>query len=434
MSTVLVVGSGGREHALAWKLSLSPRVGRVIVVPGNDGMPETFERWKIPLRADEYPGLAARALKEKVDLAVIGPDNALAEGIADAFRECGVPCFGPSKRAARIEASKAFAKEIMRSGGIPTAHFFVAGSHREAETILESLPWTPETGWVVKADGLALGKGVRVCSRLNEALEAARELIQISGQLVIEERLSGEELSWMAFCDGERCSLLEPARDYKRVSDGDRGPNTGGMGAFSPVPGVPAAFARRVREEVFLPALRELKRRGSAFTGLLYAGLMADFSAGKFWVIEFNARFGDPEAQVLLPRMDADLYDWCQASAQGRLASMPESVPFSPASAVAVIGAAAGYPGTPERGKPLAGMPQSEPKGDPPYFCAGVERKDGNLVSSGGRVFAAMGYGKDLEQARKQAYERMGHVKFQGMHFRKDIAEVKSVQVRGKRP
>jgi phosphoribosylamine--glycine ligase len=425
MSTVLIVGSGGREHALAWKLSQSQRVRRVIVAPGNDGMPESFERWKISLRPEEYPELAGRALKEKVSLAVIGPDNPLAEGIADHLRERGVLCFGPSKRAARIEASKAFAKEIMRASGVPTAHFFVATTRREAETILESLPWEPEkpgTGWVVKADGLALGKGVRVCGALDEALEAARELIAISGQLVIEERLRGEELSWMAFCDGERCSLLEPARDYKRVRDGDAGPNTGGMGAYSPVPGVPAALARRVREEVFLPTLRELKRRGAPFSGLLYAGLMADFAAGKIWVIEFNARFGDPEAQVLLPRLDGDLYDWCEAAARGRLDTMPEQVPFKADSAVIVIGAAAGYPEKPERGHAIAGLPPASADDLPAYFCAGVERKDGNLVSSGGRVLGAMGYGPTLERARTQAYERIGSVRFQGIHFRKDIA------------
>jgi phosphoribosylamine--glycine ligase len=427
MSTVLVVGSGGREHALAWKLSQSKRVRRVIVAPGNDGMPESFERWKVPLRAEEYAELARRALNEKVSLAVIGPDNPLAEGIADHFRERGVLCFGPSKRASRIEASKAFAKEVMRAGGVPTAHFFVAGTQREAETILESLPWDQGQGWVVKADGLALGKGVRVCSSLDEALEAARELIGISGQLVIEERLKGEELSWMAFCDGERCSLLEPARDYKRVRDGDQGPNTGGMGAFSPVPGVPSGFARRVREEVFLPALRELKRRGSPFSGLLYAGLMADFSAGKLWVIEFNARFGDPEAQVLLPRIDGDLYDWCEAAARGRLDAMPESVPFKTDSSVIVIGAAAGYPEKPERGSVVSGLPPVQ--GElPAYFSAGVERKDGNLVSSGGRVLGAMGYGPSLESARKQAYERIAAISFQGMQFRKDIAAARGAR------
>jgi phosphoribosylamine---glycine ligase len=392
----------------------------VIVAPGNDGMPESFERWKIQLKPDQYRDLALRELKEKVDLVVVGPDNPLAEGIADRFREVGLPCFGPSQKAAQIEASKAFAKEVMKSAGVPTAHFFVARSEREAETVLESLPW--DYGWVVKADGLALGKGVRVCASLEDALEATRELIGVSGQLVIEERLRGEELSWMAFCDGENCSLLEPARDYKRVRDGDLGPNTGGMGAFSPVPGVPASFTERVRREVFLPTLKEMKKRGAPFSGLLYAGLMVDVKADKIWVIEFNARFGDPETQVLLPRIDGDLFDWAEAVAEGRLSSMPERVPFVEDAAVVVVGAAAGYPESPERGKPIAGI--APPKGGerPGVFCAGVERKDGNLVTAGGRVLGAMGYGPTLEAARKDAYARIGAIRFAGMHFRGDIA------------
>jgi phosphoribosylamine--glycine ligase len=237
------------------------------------------------------------------------------------------------------------------------------------------------------------------------------------GKLVIEERLTGEELSWMAFCDGERCALLEPARDHKRIFDGDQGPNTGGMGAFSPVPGVPAGWDRRVREEVFLPVLREMKKRGAPFKGVLYAGLMVDFAKDRFDVLEFNARFGDPETQVLLARMSDDLYLWCNAVAHGDLSALPERVGFAPDAAVTVVAAAKGYPDTPARGAVIEGGPGVAPD----CFCAGVSRQGGRFVVSGGRVLATVGTGKDLAQARAEAYRKLAPVRFEGMQFRKDI-------------
>jgi len=431
MKTVLVIGSGGREHALAWKLSQSSNVSKLIIAPGNDGMSHTggsleWERWNHPVatRAD-FEALALRALSAKVDLAVIGPDNQLADGIVDVLESKGIACFGPHASAARIEASKSFAKDVMRAAGVPTARFEVFDSVANAREFLRQKETDADwgSGWVIKADGLAYGKGVYVCESREEALSALESLQTLGAaaqRLVIEERLQGEEISWFAFCDGEHCALLEPARDHKRIFNDNQGPNTGGMGAFSPVPGLPATMADRVRREVFEPTLAEMKRRGVPFKGLLFAGLMVDLSRDRFWVLEFNCRFGDPETQVVLSRMKEDLLDWCLASSEGRLSQRPSSVAFSSQAAVVVIAAARGYPEKPEKGAVLSMNELSAPE----YFCAGVAKNQaGKLVTSGGRVFGAMGMGENLEKAREQAYERMRRVSFEGMHFRTDIGQ-----------
>ena len=424
---VLVIGSGGREHALAWKLSCSPRRPRVIVAPGNDGMDPAWDRWELKLDGgqDEFDRLAAQAVSEGVGLVVVGPDNALADGIVDRLERAGLRVFGPTQAAARLESSKAFAKDVMRAAGVPTARFVAVGSAEDARKFLRSAPWN-QGGWVIKADGLALGKGVEVCADLDSALRAADRLIAISGSLVIEERLAGEELSWLAFCDGDRCALMEPARDAKRLQDGDLGPNTGGMGAFSPVPGVPDAWYARVRDEVFLPTLRDLKARGTPFRGILYAGLMVDVKKDRIWVIEFNARFGDPETQVLLARMDADLWDWCEASARGDLSGLPERVPFSRSAAVVVVGAAPGYPDSPEKGIAIPASLEGSSGGGasvPACFIAGAKRsREGNWVTAGGRVLGAMGIASTLAEARAEAYRNLEGVRFAGMQARTDIA------------
>lgn len=415
--TIIIVGSGGREHALAWKLAQSPQVSRVIVAPGNAGMPAEWERWPLDFfRKEQFEAFAQRARDAKVDLVVVGPDNALALGLADTLQSHGVLVFGPQAAAARIEASKSFAKEVMQAAGISTAKYFLAKSAEEASKILKSVPW--HAGWVLKADGLALGKGVRVCLSREEALGAIDEVLDHSPELVIEERVVGEELSWMALCDGSRCALLEPARDYKRAGDGDQGPNTGGMGSFSPVPGVPDGFAERMRTEVFEPALCELAKRGTPFSGVLYAGVMADFTTDQFWILEFNARFGDPETQVLMPRIHGDILPWFEACARGDLTSLPASVPFIQESAVYVVGAARGYPDTPEKGKKIEGELNADG-----IFCAGVAQgANGTRLTQGGRVFGALGMGSDLQSARAKAYEKLSSLSFEGMQFRKDIA------------
>lgn len=423
--TVLLVGSGGREHALALKLSASKRCGKLIVLPGNDGMSAAWERWKMPLGSKaDFEAIADRARDARVDLVVIGPDNPLADGVVDVLEARGLKCFGPDSRAAQIEASKSFAKEIMFAAKVPTAAYSVARSLKEASEKIETLPWG--SGWVLKADGLALGKGVFVCATLDEA-HIALEQLKNQGhekKIIIEERLQGEELSWFAFCDGESCALLDPARDYKRVGNYNEGPNTGGMGAISPVPGVTDALRERVRREVFEPTLAEMKKRGVPFRGLLYAGLMVDLKREKLWVIEFNCRFGDPETQVLLARMSDDLLDWIEASVEGKLKVRPKNVGFIRDAAVIVVAASAGYPDQPEKGQEIKGALSSS------VIAAGVARSaDGKLHTSGGRVFGVLGLGSTLEMARKNAYSELSKLSFNGMQFRRDIGETKTLIV-----
>jgi phosphoribosylamine--glycine ligase len=433
VSSVLVIGSGGREHALAWKLSLSPQVSRMIVAPGNAGMPKSWERW--PATSDDletprmgFEALAEKAVAEGVDLVVVGPDNPLSDGIVDVFEAAGLLIFGPKSAPAQIEASKSFAKDVMKAAGIPTAKYWVVESQEEARKILRSVPWGgPEKkGWVVKTDGLALGKGVRVCHELSEALEAVNTLAggpTSNVTLVIEERLQGEELSWMALCDGERCALLQPVRDYKRLLDNDQGPNTGGMGSFSPVPGVPESWMERVRESVFMPTLREMKRREIPFKGVLYAGLMVDFELDQFWILEFNARFGDPETQVLMPRIEGDLYPWLKAAAQGDLSSMPSLVPFKKEAAVVVVAASGGYPDSPRVGKTITSSAMESAD----YFFAGVKSNgDKDLLTAGGRVLGALGLGASVETAREAAYHNLSKIHFDEMCSRSDIGKLTS--------
>ena len=443
MSAVLVVGSGGREHALAWKLSCSPEVTRLIVAPGNDGYPEKWERWPVDLtggaleaRLERFRELAARAKREGVRIAVIGPDNPLADGIVDVFEAAGVAVFGPRASAARIEASKAFAKELMQAAKVPTARFGVVATAADAEAFLASPAVSKWAGWVVKADGLALGKGVKVCDSLKDATQAARELIAVSGSLVIEEKLLGEEISWLALCDGKRCALFPTARDFKRVGDGDKGPNTGGMGAYSPVADVPASWNERVRREVFEPVLAEMRRRDSEFRGVLYAGLMVDPTQDRISVLEFNARFGDPETQVLMARMKGDVLPWFEAVARGDLSPMigahTGNIPVVEDAAVVVVAAAKGYPDSPEKGRKIefiTGLAEqgSAPAGAgadglPSYFMAGVVKKEDALVTNGGRVLGAVARGRTVEEARVRAYARLSETHFEGMQYRRDIA------------
>jgi len=432
--TVVIVGSGAREHAWAWALSRSPQVARVILAPGNDGMRLTAEKatdcqwefWDGSVSATpDFERLAARALEARADLVLIGPDDPLARGITNVCEARGLRVFGPSQAAAQIEASKSFSKSVMVAAGVPTAKYHVTQSASECLALLETLSWS-QGGWVLKADGLALGKGVIVCATLTEARDAAKKLSAISSTLVVEERLRGQEISWMAFCDGECAVTFDSAADYKRVGEDHTGPNTGGMGAYSPVPGLPADLRARVERDVFAPVLRELKKRGAPFKGLLYAGLMFDSVTNALNVIEFNARMGDPEGEVLLPRVKSDLYDWVEACATyGGLGALANrKLDFIAEQGVYVCAAARGYPDAPEKGAEISGLGAA-----PEFFSAGVMKRGEKFVVNGGRVLGALGLGATLKAARAQAFARMARIQFAGMHYRRDIADLEKTPI-----
>ncbi|MFL5347310.1 MAG: phosphoribosylamine--glycine ligase [Hyalangium sp.] len=408
---VLLLGSGGREHALAWKLAQSPKLSALLCGPGNPGTARLGRN--IPLKAEAPDAVAALARQEKVDLVVVGPEAPLVAGVADALAAAGIPCFGPVAAAARLEGSKAFAKEIMAEAGVPTADFQVFTEVAAAEAYAVS-----RGKIVVKADGLAAGKGVIVAPDAEAARAAVRAVGAMGAagqQMVLEELLEGEEVSVIALCDGERYVLLPPAQDHKRVGDGDTGPNTGGMGAYCPVPFLSPEALAQVGERVIAPVLEVMRRRGTPFQGALYAGLMLTRSGPK--VLEFNARLGDPETQVLMLQLGEDLLPLLDACARGRLEQ--RALALAPGASVGVVLAAGGYPDTPRRGQRIEGL-EAVPTGAT-VFMAGVEQKDGALVTAGGRVLTVCARGKDLAQAREQAYAAISGIRFEGMHFRRDI-------------
>ena len=396
---VLLIGSGGREHALAWKLSQSPRLTELHAAPGNPGIARVGDCH--PVRAEDGEGLLDLAHTLHADLVVVGPEVPLVAGVADELRHAGVAVFGPSKDAARIEGSKTFAKEVMRAAGIPTA-----------ETMSVAEP-----PCVLKADGLAAGKGVFVCPDLESLDEALREASGLGQPLVIEELLEGEELSLFALADGSNAVALAPARDYKRVGDEDTGPNTGGMGSYSPVPESGAAEVERLLETVHRPALAELARRGSPFVGLLYAGLMLTDAGPK--VLEFNCRFGDPETQSILPRLGGDLLEALVAAASGDLRS--GALEAADEACVTVVLAGREYPAGADSGSPISGIEEAEAAGAL-VFHAGTAMHDGQLVTNGGRVLNVTALGPSLDEARQRAYAACELISFDGMQFRRDIA------------
>ncbi len=414
---VLIVGSGGREHALAWKLSQSPALTRLYAAPGNPGIATVAEC--VPISAEAIPGLVAFAERERIGLTVVGPEVPLALGLADALEERKLPCFGPSRHAARIESSKAFAKDLMARHGIPTAHArsFTnpADATRHARFLGPPL--------VVKADGLAAGKGVTVCRDEASALEAIDQLMikKIFGAagetVVIEECLEGEEASFFALTDGRQVLPLDAAQDHKAVFDGDRGPNTGGMGAYSPAPIVSGALADEVMEKIVTPTVRALAEAGHPYRGVLYAGLMLTANGPK--ALEFNARFGDPETQPLLLRIEDDLLPLLHATATGD--SLPKSVRFSRKAAVCVVVASGGYPGEYVTGKPISGVEAAQAIPGVVVFHAGTTMRDGQLLTAGGRVLGVTALGRTIGDAITQAYEAVSKIHFDGMHYRSDI-------------
>ncbi len=415
---VLIVGGGAREHALAWKIAQSPNCAEVIVAPGNAGTGEAFRNIAIP--ATDVDGIVALAGSERIDLVIVGPEEPLARGLADALRARGIPCFGPGRDGARIESSKAWAKDLLHRAGVPTAD---AQSFSEIE---RALPALEEVGYpvVVKADGLAAGKGVTICATRREAEAAVRESLEggafgAAGRTVlIEEYLTGDEVSILALVDGETVVPLLPARDHKRVGDGDTGPNTGGMGAYAPTTLVDEAMRDRVMDEILRPTARALAEQGIVYRGVLYAGLILTADGPK--VIEYNCRFGDPETQVVLPLLDADLLALCDAAARGQLASLAETVRWHGGACVGVVLASGGYPGAYPTGLPITGL--NDPDPNALVFHAGTKDDSGRIVTSGGRVLTVAVVAPTLREARDRAYANAECIHFDGVIYRRDIA------------
>jgi len=427
VAKILLVGGGGREHALAWKLSSSPRCEALIVAPGNPGIASVPKVKLAAVKGEDTAALVALARAHSVDLVVCGPEGPLAAGLGDAMRAAGFAFFGPSRAAAELEGSKAFAKRLMAEAGVPTAAFGVFEDVTAAERFIDAQPGPV----VVKADGLCAGKGVVVADTKDESKAAVRRMLAegefgaAGARVVLEERLFGREVSMMALCDGARVAMLASAEDHKAVFDGDRGPNTGGMGTYSPSPLVDAAGTRLIIERIFDPTVAAMAKLGRPFQGLLYGGLMLTRDRGPM-VIEWNCRFGDPETQVVLVRMEDDLLPWLEGAAAGRL---PDGAPrFAPGAAVCVVLAAANYPGTPRAGDPISLGSFSRDGGaaGPWAFHAGTRQDgEGRLVTAGGRVLGIAARGGDLTAARASVYGAIGtapgQIGFSGMHFRNDI-------------
>ena len=416
---ILVIGSGGREHALAWKLAQSSKVTDVFVAPGNGGA-VGGKMTSVAIAAEDSFELAAFAQKHAIDLVVVGPEVPLAAGIVDAFQVAGVRAFGPVQAAAQLEGSKAFAKQFMIEEGIPTAPAAIFTDYDAALAYLRQL----DGPLVVKADGLAAGKGVLVCDTRAEAEDALKQIMverafgAAGDKVLIETRLDGEETSLLAFCDGTTVVPMLPARDYKRVLDGDGGLNTGGMGGYCPSPHLTPEQVDEVMRRVLQPAVDGMRRRGTPYVGVLYAGLMLTDAGPR--VLEFNCRFGDPETQLLMPLLDTDLVDIMLACIEGRLASV--SITWKPLASVGVVLASGGYPGEYTKGKPLTPSPSPTGRGEPHVFHAGTKLQDGELVTSGGRVLAVVATAPTLPEAREHAYEAVAGIHFEGMHYRTDIA------------
>ncbi len=413
---IFIVGGGGREHALAWRLS---RAGhRITAAPGNPGIAREGD--VVGVAPSDIEGIAQAAVERGAELVIVGPEAPLVAGLGDRLRQRGVPVFGPGAAAARLEGSKQFSKELFQKHGIRTAEFSVCRSVADAERAVAELGGEV----VVKADGLASGKGVIVCERADEAIAAAREMLEegrfgdAGATVVIERRLRGKELSVMAITDGSRYEILAQAEDHKAVLDGDRGPNTGGMGTVSPAAWATDELMARVRREIFDPTMRALAAEGIDYRGVLYAGLMVG-EDGAPWILEYNCRFGDPETQAVLARLSSDPASWLLGAAEGAL---PEgSLSWDPRASICVVLAAANYPASPELDDPIEGLDAAEALADVTVFHAGTRARGDELVTGGGRVVGVTALGVDVEAARELAYRAAGAIRFRGMHYRRDI-------------
>jgi phosphoribosylamine--glycine ligase len=415
---VLIVGGGGREHALAWKCASSPRVSAVLVAPGNAGTAAEPKVSNVAVDAADVPGLTRLAAAEQVDLTIIGPEAPLVAGVVDAFQASGLRCFGPTRAAARLEGSKVFAKEFLNRHGIPTARSAIFTRARFDAAWLRAQP----TPLVVKASGLAAGKGVVIAASVEEALAAVEAMFagRFGGageEVVIEEFLSGEEVSFIVMSDGAHLLPLATSQDHKRRDDGDRGPNTGGMGAYSPAPAVTPALHRRILSEVIEPTIRGLAADGLPYTGFLYAGLMIA-PDGTPNVLEFNCRLGDPETQPIMMRLESDLTVLCEAALEQRLDALQAE--WDPRAALGVVMAAAGYPESVRKGDVIDGLERAAQLPGK-IFHAGTRRQAGKVLTHGGRVLCAVGLGADVAAAQRQAYALADTVHWPGAQYRRDI-------------
>ncbi len=414
---LLVIGNGGREHALVWKLAQSPRVSKIYCAPGNAGIAQMAEC--VSINVDDLSGLQAFAHDKAIDLTIVGPELPLSLGIADAFRKAKLRIFGPTRNAARIESSKSFAKELMGRENIPTT---VSRTFDQLDTALGWLE-TCDLPIVVKADGLAQGKGVIICATKIEAQEAVRSMLgeqrfgAAGTRVVLEEFIEGEELTVMAFADGRTVLPMIAAQDHKRIGEGDTGPNTGGMGAYAPAPLATPELLQRILEEVLQPAVTGLSRVGSPFYGVLYAGLM--IKEGKPYTLEFNARFGDPETQVVLPLLQTDLLDVIEAVVEHRLDQI--QVTWHNQSAVCVVLTSEGYPGSYQTGLPISGLPQKLSE-SVVVFHAGTSQSDHAVLTNGGRVLGVTAMGETICKAQQEAYKALAPIQFEGRYYRSDIA------------
>ncbi|MCA9482393.1 MAG: phosphoribosylamine--glycine ligase [Nitrospina sp.] len=413
---ILIIGGGGREHALAWKIAQSPKVDRIYCAPGNAGTATVAEN--IDIGAEDIDRLLDFARVEDIGLTVVGPEAPLVAGIVDRFEEHGLRIFGPSALAAKLEGSKVFSKNLMQKYGIPTAEFrsFTDADH--------AIRYVEERGpVVVKADGLAAGKGVILCENAKEARAAVQKIMQdrafgdAGGRVVIEEWMRGREVSLLALCDGKTALPLEGAEDHKAVYDGDTGPNTGGMGAYSPAPIFTDALREQVLNEIMLPTVRAMEQEGAPYKGILYAGLMITDAGPR--VLEFNARMGDPETQPLMVRMRSDLVPLMEACIDGTLDGC--EIGWDPGASVCVVMASGGYPDSYEKGKPITGIENAQAVEGVTVFHAGTKRQDGQVVTSGGRVLGVTALAPDVPSAIEKAYSAVEKIHWEGVHFRRDI-------------
>ncbi|MCL5023878.1 MAG: phosphoribosylamine--glycine ligase [Nitrospirae bacterium] len=416
---VLVIGGGGREHAIVWKLAQSRHIDKIYCSPGNAGISEIAEC--IDVGTNDFGALIDFVKYEWVDLTIVGPEEPLSRGIVDAFEKEGRRVLGPTRKAAQLESSKVFAKDFMRRYGIPTAGYSVFSSSVHAEDHVR-MKGTPI---VIKADGLAAGKGVFVAGTMDEAIAALKLIMKekafgsAGDRVVVEECLEGEEASFMAFCDGKTVKPMASSQDHKRIFDGDKGPNTGGMGAYSPAPVVTEKLEAEIMEKVMWPVMRGLKAEGIQYKGILYAGLM--IRDGSPSVLEFNCRLGDPETQPVLSRLDTDLVDIAFAMLDGKLSEL--DIRWKQKSSVCVVLASKGYPGKYDKGKVISGLDGFRDEPDVAVFHAGTAFDDGNIVTAGGRVLGVTALGSDIGSAKEKAYRAVGKIHFEGMHYRTDIAD-----------